>query len=1042
MRAGGARAPWIAALLLLLLHAAHAALLAVDLGNESIKLAIVKGGKTPISIVTNEMSRRKSPALIGFVNGERLVGEEAISVQARYPTKIVSRLRDMMGAQADDPALQDMLKRTHRFFDLERGAERGTVVLPADDGVKYSAEEMMAGIFTYAAGLAAAANDGQPVTDCAVAVPAYMTQPQRQAIIDAAKLAGLKVLSVLNSHAGAALQYGIERTFPEKELILFYDMGASSTEVALVEFSTFGAAKTGQFVVLDVAWDETLGGEELDRVMVEHFAAEFEKKHGVDITRNPKSMAKMYKQCKRVKEILSVNTDARLTVEEVHDGIDFFSEITRSTLEELAAPILARVGGPIKEILARRPDLKPTEQLTNVELLGGGTRVPAVQAAISEALGGRQTDRHLDADEAVVMGAALNGANVSTSFRLRKFGMGDGSPYAFEVTFTSPDAPAEDEAAAVEAAKGDDDAEAAEASGQTMKKRLLPRLKTLPAKRMVTVPWPRDPVEAELRYVGGAAPHVPEGRLARFTLTGADEIHKQRNTTGRVKAYFTFSNGGMVELDRVESVVEVTEMVETKVPRVLNETANATANATNATETVPTEGADADAGKDESPEQPDAEVKPNAESGAESDGADGAASDKSDAEGDGAGGQEEPGEGDGDTPSGDEGAEQDAKKDAKEGAKEDASKARSKKREKPQKPEVVYDTVKKPRQRVHRKRLTVVGGPHAQLGGMTAAERKEAAARLQELARRDAVKRETAKAKNDLESFIITVVDKLEMDEAVVAVTTEDQRSKLQAELTAIEDWLYSDGDSSSAAEFRKQLALAHGAADGVLLRAAELTARPEALAEARGHIARIRNASASWAESKPWITDKERADLEKQLDALEAWLTQQEEAQAKLEATADPAFVSKDVSERLVPVHEAFKKLDSRPKPKPKKESKKEEGEKKEDEKEKKGGWKSWFGGRGKEEEEKGKGKEEGEEKEGAQEKEGREQAEGGEQGAARPRRGRRARAPRRARAAGARAEGARARARARAGRAPGPRRARRRPRGTMGSCRHRANQ
>lgn len=148
-----------------------------------------------------------------------------------------------------------------------------------------------------------------------------------------------------------------------------------------------------------------------------------------------KAMAKLKRQVRRTKEILSANTAAPFSVEELHEGRDFQSSISRDTFESLAKQILDKAAAPLTRLLSRN-NLKGSD-VDAVELLGGGSRVPRLHTVLSEALGGRHLDRHLDADEAVVLGAGLFAANLSTSFRLRKFGMTDVA--MFGVSFKSED---------------------------------------------------------------------------------------------------------------------------------------------------------------------------------------------------------------------------------------------------------------------------------------------------------------------------------------------------------------------------------------------------------------------------------------------------------------------------------------------------------------------------------------------------------------------------------------------------------------------------
>ena len=261
---------------------AFAAIMAIDLGNDSLKIAIVKPSKTPISIVLNEMSQRRTSASVAVVKGERLVGEDAAALAARFPEKVYSGFRDMLGKKFDDATLSKDLERLNVPFDVIKAENRSTVAFQTDGSVGLSVEEAVASLFEYAAALSKADADGALVNDAVIVVPAYYTPAQRQTIKDVAKLAGLNVLSLVNSHAAAALQYGIERDFAGKqESVVFYDLGAKSAEAALVEFSSYEDDKgksVSQFEVKDVAWvSHNAGGDALEAVLMDIMVAKFDK---------------------------------------------------------------------------------------------------------------------------------------------------------------------------------------------------------------------------------------------------------------------------------------------------------------------------------------------------------------------------------------------------------------------------------------------------------------------------------------------------------------------------------------------------------------------------------------------------------------------------------------------------------------------------------------------------------------------------------------------------------------------------------------------
>ncbi|KAK9826508.1 hypothetical protein WJX81_008378 [Elliptochloris bilobata] len=553
------RMPWLWQALLALAAlqlAAAGPLMAIDFGGEFIKVSVVKPGRTPISIVPNEMSKRRTTAAVAFVNGDRLLGEEAAALAVRYPDRVYARTRDLLGKRADSPDVAALLQRARLPYALVPDAERGTVAVKSPDGTMYTAEELVASVIHYARRITEAASEGAPVLDCVIAIPAFFGPAQRQALIDSAQLAGVNVLALINSHAAAALQYGIERDFTNRsEWVILYDMGAASTEAALVRFSSFsikeyGKAKTySQFEVVDVAWDDALGAEVLDQALLEHFAAAFAEKHGHNPLASPKALAKLRRQVKRTKEILSANSEAPFSVEELMDGIDFRASITRDAFEALAGGFFARAAAPVAALLARN-GLAPGD-LAAVELLGGGSRVPRVQAELQAALGGRALDKHLDADEAVVLGAGLFAANLSTTFRLRKFGMADGATYPVHYQLEAP--------------------AGADASDPAYRpKALLPFMKRLPARRVVHLPeGAADPVTFRLA-LDATERSLPPGtdapELAEYTLSGIGKALAAHAEPGKVSVHFRADSSGLIALEKAEAVFETTEEYSVQAP--------------------------------------------------------------------------------------------------------------------------------------------------------------------------------------------------------------------------------------------------------------------------------------------------------------------------------------------------------------------------------------------------------------------------------------------------------------------------------------------
>ncbi|XP_061965182.1 heat shock 70 kDa protein 17-like [Populus nigra] len=548
---------WLLLLIMIVLNSipSESAVSSIDLGSDWLKVAVVnlKPGQTPISIAINEMSKRKTPALVAFQSGTRLLGEEAAGITARYPDKVYSHLRDMLGKTYDQ--VKEFLDAMYLPFDVVEDS-RGAVAFRIEDesgnvGL-YSVEELLGMILGFAGDLAEF-HSKVVVKDTVVSVPAYFGQAERRALVQAAQLAGINVLALINEHSGAALQYGIDKDFSNgSRYVVFYDMGASSTYAALVYFSAYNAKEFGktvsvnQFQVKDVRWDLELGGRSMESRLVEFFADEFNKQvgSGIDVRKSPKAMAKLKKQVKRTKEILSANTMAPISVESLYDDRDFRSSITREKFEELCGDLWDRSLVPIKEVL-KHSGLK-VDEIYAVELIGGATRVPKLQAKLQEFIGKNELDKHLDADEAIVLGSSLHAANLSDGIKLnRKLGMVDGSSYGLLVELDGSDLQKD----------------------ESTRQLLVPRMKKLPSKMFRSIIHKKD-FEVSLAYESDLLPpSVTSPIFAQYAVSGltdASEKYSSRNLSSPIKAnlHFSLSKSGILSLDRADAVIEISEWVE------------------------------------------------------------------------------------------------------------------------------------------------------------------------------------------------------------------------------------------------------------------------------------------------------------------------------------------------------------------------------------------------------------------------------------------------------------------------------------------------
>lgn len=431
--------------LILLFACARSSVIGIDFGSEFVKVTLVQQGR-PLRIVEDETSKRKFPAVVGFDSDQRRFGNGASSLLIKRPDVTFQYLRELLGKTFESYSLDSMKNVEYFPFSFKKVPERNAIgVEVARNGKDYifSVEELMAMIFEYIKSLSETANAeagnivNSVVKDCVITVPSFFTQQQRQAILDAASLSGLHVLSLINENTAAAIQYGIDKSFDinSTHTIALYNMGSSSTTVSIMKFSgylkpiTRKTNKTiSQFEVIGTGYDENLGGKYFDLKLVELIADDFQnqmKSRGekVNVRTIPKVMSKIRQAAKKLKEVLSANTEHPVYIEGIWNDYDYKGFFTREQFYENSMDLLDRITNPVEQAL--KVAKVSIESLDAFVLIGGSVRVPQVQNILKEYLKREELNQNLNGDESPAFGAALHGANLSTAFRVREFGFVD-----------------------------------------------------------------------------------------------------------------------------------------------------------------------------------------------------------------------------------------------------------------------------------------------------------------------------------------------------------------------------------------------------------------------------------------------------------------------------------------------------------------------------------------------------------------------------------------------------------------------------------------
>ncbi|KAJ7270749.1 Hsp70 protein-domain-containing protein [Mycena haematopus] len=420
--------PFAVALFALLPHSTLASVLAIDYGTDWIKASVMSPG-VPFDVLLNKDSKRKIQASVGWKKTDRLFGSDAFNLASRFPSDSFSSLKYLQAAPFDSDIVS--------YYTTISTAEviktsRNTVALKQSDGNEWSVEELVGMQFSYVKQLAEAVA-GEKVTDVVIAVPPYFSQFQRDAVVDAVEVAGMRTLTLINDGTAVAVNYAMTRTFPTPEYHIIYDAGASSIRATLVSFSTPDTVSGTQIAVAGVGYDLATGGTELDRRLREILIEAFNTKHKKDIREDKRGMAKLWKEAGRVKAILSANNDATATVESLAWDIDFKTKVSRAEFETACEDLKDRYARPIEDAL-RNADLT-LDNVTSVILTGGSTRTPMIQAAIRAAVGEDKIALNVNADEAAVLGAALHGAGLSRQFKTKNIKVTDIGLYDIQASY-------------------------------------------------------------------------------------------------------------------------------------------------------------------------------------------------------------------------------------------------------------------------------------------------------------------------------------------------------------------------------------------------------------------------------------------------------------------------------------------------------------------------------------------------------------------------------------------------------------------------------
>jgi len=796
-------------------------------------------GKGIVDICQNEVSKRETPSLVGFTDRERLLGDPALAQIKSNAKNTCRNFKHLLGQRLDTPQVE-----AEKFWSTS------PVVQCEDGGLGYqvnykgqqrdmSAVQVTAMFLTKLREVTEKWTSGK-VADCVIGVPSYYSDVHRQALLDAAKIAGMPVLRIMNEHTATALAYGIYRSNefdPEKPCtVAFCNMGHTMFSVSIVQFVR------GKLTVIAEKADK-VGGRDMDECLMREFAAQFKKKVGCDPLSTKKAAFKLEEAVNKTKKILSANFEAGISCECLMEDEDFASNITRDTFLEMCKPMMDKVNAVLEGAKSMMAEAGITVEMVDfVEMVGGASRVPWVKEMCSKSFGGKSLSGTMNADESVARGCALQAAMLSPLYKVRDFTVNDTSPYAVSIGWTCSPADAE--------AKGDDaDVHMAGADGEFKLAPVFPANSAMNTLKLMTF-YRKGPFDMKMEYADIASMLPGTGKLlGNFKVElppSADAKKVKVKAKLTLHGTFCIESAQMVEDEEYEEIVREKREIE-----------------------VPAE------------EEKPAEASPEQETSAKPEG-------DGEAEGEAKEGEAE-------------------KKEAKEGEAE-------KKRKKEEEKKYEWVDVKKTKKRTKRTDLNIVETDRPGLPGDIVQKRMDEESAMQ-AEMKDII--ETDEKRNDLESYIFTMRDKIGESGSYGAFISPADREKFQGEATKAEDWLYDTFDATKV-QYIDKLDELKKLGEPAAFRSKEAEMRADWIKALEGTIKNYGTPAKEPGENYSHIDTSKLASIVVECDELAAWLNDMKAKQEALPKYEKPVLLCGEMEKKNKELAKMADAILKEPKPKP----------------------------------------------------------------------------------------------------------------------------
>lgn len=773
------------------------AVIGIDLGASESLVAYV--GKGVVDLVQNEVSRRATPSLVGFTDRERLLGDAALALIRSNAKNTCRNFKHLLACDVSGSGIEK-----EHFWSLSQLAQAEDAA--AGYSVSYKGESKVFSAVPVTAMYLTRLKDitekwcQSKVADAVISVPSYFGDAQRQALLDAAKIAGISVLRVMNEHTATALAYGIYRSNdfdPEKPMtVAFCSIGHTLFSVSIVQFLR------GKLKVLAEKSDR-VGGRDMDECLIREFASQFKKKHNMDPLSNKKSLFKLEDAVTKTKKILSANAEAPLSVECLMEDYDFGSNITRDDFEKMCQPMMDRVKAVLDGAIALSG--VTVDQVDSVEVVGGASRVPWWKTMCSQAFGGKELSTTMNADESVARGCALQAAILSPLYKVRDFKVQDTTLVGVSISWqgTAVDPSAQD-------GNGED---TLGGDGATKVADIFPAGSMMNMIKMITF-FRKGPFDIKAHHLDdGSLVAGVNKQLGSYRI---DVPAQAKNEKIKVKLKMTLN--GMFTVESAQLVLEEEYEETVKEPK-------------------QPEGNDENAGATN---------------------ADAAAAD--------------------------------AKKE----------------------PEMVEVVKKKIRQKRTDLHVHATGRPGLSTEMLQKLLDQESCMQAE---MKDII--ETDEKKNDLESYIFSMRDKIAESGEYGPFASGTERDSLSSDLQKAEDWLYDQADATKA-QYIEKLDELKKAMDSVVWRVKESGMRDDWVKAVQGTILNYRQAAENPGERYGHIAVEKRVKITERCSELEKWLTGKKGEQDKLQKYEKPVLLCADMEKRSQDLSKFANDILKEPKPPP----------------------------------------------------------------------------------------------------------------------------